>query len=1104
MCHPERPRSRISGGPPRGPARGRRAAGGLLLLGLTACGGGGGGADKEAATAAGKVVEQPDGTFFIADPNQNGNAQEPRITRVMFGRLVQVFGLDAAGMRVPMAEDFPIADSLIADGQDYALEQNPVTSRELLTILRDVTDESAGGGRQQFFQLLLAAEKNLTPLFEKGPDGAGLYSMVPRNAALIVQFDDLIDEKTVTDITFRVRTGTPPVTPFEGRRFVDRYHGDLSDHGQEEGAELYSTRIVFDTTVSEIESFTNDPPLPVNGIGLPPSVDVNLANLEVRIPTKLHIGSGQTELLRNPSGHAITAKDNGPVDQGSPTKDVLRAARSGGPGEVTGDPANGFLVDGEPPQLIGLQLARIDFAPLPLEGPAEFLLPELAFESLFCAQTPRPGDVIAQSGVFAEVIQSPIPVQDGVVKDLKVRLVLYPVDWDLPGKAGPGEWVTSAVGDAEFRAAFDPVDDAGRQGCFLRVEPRPEGYPDHPVAGLSPSSLLALQFSEPMDPASLTAFDSLTLTRQPANPGNDPPLPTSAYVVGSVGQSLDLRDFSFVPDLPLAHAIGDAESYYLRLAPGVDGPTDLAGNPLAFQLPEVECTLDPGASTQKNGGRVSRFRGQDEEPPIGDEESGPLPEWSGQHLYDTARELIRPRPATRFLALADTSHPVPKLMKPFASGVQTPLSGLGSKLHMVWRYLDFGFSLTNTTQHNVDIEGLYWSPATGGVNTDHYPEFEISLAHGAYLPDEYLNPVSNLPKFPLSGLEVVYQKNFLDLAEDPPKVVHPRALGYHVNPGDAMIAPSGTKLMPFPLNRNVPPTEWRTWTWRDTGVRARAGEDGGGADPWQLYFALGKVKPSNQYYPPGKIQTVGLPLLTEIRCYPDDAAVGQNAFAISLASNAASDPNFRAFSTGGVNKNGKVQPVDPDLETKANGGFNPTSNPPGKKTSGIDNSFYIGAADMVARVSRSHSIWFTADDPVGGGIFDFPTYTPPTLEPGHEDQPDGTRITLAFRGLTAFDPVTDACDGSLVVDPIEDATTIDLYGDHYNDKCIPQPDGQPFHSTLVVNLGMTFLHADDTWKEDTSEIDGSSYYQIRVTFEADVHTGLVPELSALALSWMGQ
>jgi hypothetical protein len=1073
------------------PRRSDAALAWTVLALVASCGTGADRSTQVASHSPGTVVELPGGSFFISDPNLAGNGPELRLTRVAHGRLVEVFGLDASGVRVPMASEFMIGPFLESDGQNYSLETNAVTSQQSLIILRDVTDTVAGGGRTQFYSLLKLAEGDVIPIQSLAAGGAGTYSMLPRNGALLLQFDDLLDEASVDASTLRVLTGIPPSLPFEARIFLDPHHGGLAS------GNFRSSRVYVDMTVSELESFSTSPPLPVNSLGLPPAVDVNLANMEVRIPTLANSSVGQTSLLTNVSGHPLATVGNGPVDFNSPTLDVVRAARSGGKEEQTGDAYNGFLPDRQAPRIVGTQGVQIPLAPVH-QGGAFFLVPQIHFDAKPCAQTPDPGDLLVQPGVYAEVTRTPTLVQDGVLKNVEVRLIVYPWSWDAG--AGPAEWITTSVGAAEFRAPFDLLADAGSEACYIRILPQPSGYPAQPGVGLHTSSSLELRFSEAMDPMSVTAFDSLTLTRSPAPPTGGTPLATDQYVVGSVAQSADLTRFTYVPDLPLAHAVGVAETYFLNLASDTWSPTDLSGNPLDFSLPQVALSLDPTLGPQSNGGRVSRFSALDEEAPFGDEGKA-LPEWSGQHLFDLDQELIRPRPVVRSLGVVDRTNPVPAMMAFFTLGVQTPLSSYGSRCQAIWRYCDFGLGLTDPSKFNMDLEGLYWSPAAGSVVFDTFTRFEIRLAHSAWVPDEYVNSATNLPLFGASGLTNFYSKNILDAQEDPLAVVHPRYLGYQVNPGDMTATVLGTDLMPYPWNRGVSPEDWSTYTWRDTSLRKRGAKGGAGLDLFQNYYATGKPRPSNPYFMANQARSSGLSLLMDFSCFPDEGAVGQNALAIALASASAPQPYFRAFTTGGMKKNGKIKLVNPDNETRANGGFNPLSSPPGATTPGNDPVLYMGAADFVVRTSRSHSLWFPATDPLGGGTFGAPTYSTPITEPRLEDQTAGTSVVLNFRGITSFVPPADACTGLPVMGPLEDAMTLDLYGDHYNDACIPNPNGQPNHSTKNENLGLTFLNADDEWKATIQEVDGAPYYQIRLTFMSDIFSGLSPELSAVAVSW---
>ena len=128
-------------------------------------------------------------------------------------------------------------------------------------------------------------------------------------------------------------------------------------------------------------------------------------------------------------------------------------------------------------------------------------------------------------------------------------------------------------------------------------------------------------------------------------------------------------------------------------------------------------------------------------------------------------------------------------MTPFPQGIQTPLSGLGSKLQALWRYCDIGYGLGDEGLYNVDVEHLYWAPAGGNVVSDSFNQFEIRLSHTKVLPDETINPLTGAPVYPGSGLVDVFEDNLLHSTQDPQAVVHPKLLGYVVIPRPASLRP---------------------------------------------------------------------------------------------------------------------------------------------------------------------------------------------------------------------------------------------------------------------------------------------------------------------------
>ena len=1045
--------------------------GGAFLVSTLIAGCGGGSTVKLGSSAgeSGDVVSHPDVTIgsetFIVEENRRGAASGLKVVGAYWGRLVTVESVESDGSHVQRSKDFMVGPD-IRDGVTfnastgelvlYELTRNPITDAFILTI-------NAVGGSTAFNEALANLEANLTPLFPKGLEASetGPFSMVPRNAAIAVVFDDLLDPRfdsgewldnyngdlisaasgQFNKDVVQLRTGYPPVSPFETRAFPDPNHGDLADFDNDSVPEFHSTRVLISATVSTIESELSDPPLPINAIGLPGSTSPSIANLAVRIPTTINPSVGQTMLLRNPTGHGLSIFGNGPTDEEFGTADVVRALRSGGDALLTSDANNGFLLDEVPPSIIGDLSVQLVGQPVVDSGDSSvFHIAQMSFPVPTCATPPQVGDVLAQGGVKCQVIDG--GTQNGsTILNMEVR-VIAPVGGVL------------LAGGGQLQTAY--VDGQGNPLCFLRFSPNAVLPPN---AGVATTAQVLIRFSEPMDPSTLLPFDSFTVTRtsQDFTPFD--------YVVGRVVPTPDLRAFAWDHSgMPLDHTLGTDETYYVNLASGTDGPTDLAGNALAATLPQSLFRVDPTQASEDNGGFAMRFHSPDEF--FADDQ---FELRNGQMLYDPISERILPRPVSRFDVAADRNQPVPGVMTQFVGGVQTPLSSLGSKLQTVWRYCDVGFSLTDETNVNIDIEGLSWAPAGGSIVTDTYDEFGIILSHSNYLPDEVLDPNSGFPAFPGSGLKKVYENNRLDPVNDPGRWVHEKSLGYVVNPANLYTASSGTAMLPYPLNEDAAIEDYSYYTWRDTAITALGGQGGQGAMLGQEVLILG-TGAVGVPYGGGQVPTVGMPILMEYRCYPADEALGLNSFDISLAANSSARPNFRSFSTGGYDNNNNPQYVDPDTETEANGGFNPTSNPPGTVTPGTDNSFYIGEMALVTRISRIHTIWFDTS-------ITSPIYSEPLIEPGPDEQPLGTQVIFAYRGASST--------GNQDPDDIRtNAQNLDVYGDP-----IPGAIGNPAY------------FGGSNWKSAISQINGARYFQTRITFVSNAATQQTAELRSLAFSY---
>ncbi len=1001
---------------------------------------------------------------FVVDSNYRGNTTSLKIVRMSWGRLVDI--LDNEG--VTRHEDYVVNEGIQTDYVDYEVKTNPITDKTTVKILHTF-------GSVSYVNAIENIDDSLGPIFDKSLDVDELppFPIMPRNAALSVQFNDLLDVRydggdwmdssagllvaaasgQLNSSVVRVVTDYPPTVPYEARVVVNSNYGDLADHDGDGEMEFHPTRLIVDMTVSELEAAVSDPPLTVNSVGLPSSLlGITDANLALRIPSALDLLSGQSVVLTNPTNHALDFSENGSRDLSSLTDDIVRAMRTGS----SDDANNGFLGDDVSPQIIGSLTVDLEGSVTTLGNPGDGLyrVAEARFNPPACApsQLKLGEDVLEFQGVRAIVIGG---VQAGSI--------VYQLDLQV---VSPPNGVIQ-LGVAQIQTPYDPTTD--NPDCFLRFSPN-AGSP--PVEDVSKNSHVLVRFSEPMDPESLNPFDNMTLTRLDIE---DPALLPYDYVIGTVQSSADLREFSFVPSLPLDRSI--VAEYKFALAGGDDAPTDLSGNVIDIgDLFRVNFSLSNAESTSVSRGFALRFADVNQLIMNADDLENNWTEFrDAQLIYDLNAGSILPRPVTHYSVAADRDKPIPAVMTPFPQGVQTPLSPLGSKMHTLWRYCDLGFSLTDETNMNIDVEGLSWAPAGGSVVSDAYDEFEVRVGHSAWLPDELLDPNSGFPSHPQSGLNSVYDTNFLDLLTDPGTVLHPRERGYVVNPGDLFLGQgNGSNMLPFPVNRDTTADEHLYYTWRDTSLLGTAANQGAGAildiEDLILFGGAGTAKT----YTPGNVPSIGLPLLMEFRCYVDTGALGLNAFDISLATNSSARPNFRAFSTGGYNTNNDPVYKDPDLEDAADGGFNPASNPPGATTPGVDNSFYIGQVDLVTRISRSHSIWFDS------GLTN-PSYQDPVVEPAPEDLPSGTSIVIDYRGatITSINPTTQT--DTILSNPGQ----IDLYGE--------QASGSPG----TIN----FQNGDPGWKENISDIDGAQFFQLRMTFISNAATDRTPWLSTLGFAY---
>ena len=552
------------------------------------------------ANPPGSVLDKPGSAFapIFVDENASGRAPELKLVSVAYGRLVDVYAYDGVttdpnSTLVPIQSQVVIRSSLVQDNSNYVLETDAVTGQENLIILRNI---SAPTGVQAMRTLLRGATEGLDQVFDPGFGQAGFYTMVPRNSTAVLIFDDLLDPETINSQTVEVVVGPAPFGPYDARILADPVHGDLQDFDGDGQAEFYSTRVLVDFTVNSFESFQSSPPLPLNPNGLRASLDQNRDNVQIRLATRLDQNSIQTDLLSNLTDHTLNPFANGSADIQSPTRDVVRAFRSGGRTEVTGDQYNGFLRDDNEPNVVAALPARLVTEPVQTSGDL-FTVPLMTFSSTGCAQTPADGDflfqTLTQGVLYARVEGGPFTDPDGfgTVSNFEVRVLAYPTAWDQAG-AGVATWAIAGLGSAgpvQFLSAFDPSKDAGAEPCFLETFPQADGYPQFPSLGIASTASWGLRFNEPMDRDSFSAYDGMRLTR--VNP-NSQTLSAGDYAVTAITSSPDGTRVAVQPHFPLNHAFNQTESYFLSIVnEGISAPTDLAGNRLEFSFAPVEGAL---------------------------------------------------------------------------------------------------------------------------------------------------------------------------------------------------------------------------------------------------------------------------------------------------------------------------------------------------------------------------------------------------------------------------------------------------------------------------------------------------------------------------------
>lgn len=1023
-------------------------------LTLPACGGGRGGPSGAGSGFGGLTLEN-----------------------AFWGRLVDVF--DESGVLVE--EDVLVREGLSTDGIDFNVSLNPVTQREILTILAPYTDDN-GRVTPRFEALMDSARTGLASLGLKGWVANGTYTRVARNGGIRLEFSEFLDPATVNRLTIQV--------VINGRIADVRYivKEGVGTDGKPRGVVLIDSTI---TPQDSAELLVGE-----NGVGFEASTDTVQPNAAIRIPTVREPLYGQTQILSNRAGNrtlAVATSDPSELSAGlSPV--VLRVFRTGN----SADPANGFMKDEQRPKLqADLQsdlLAATDLGDLV----------ELTYRvrAVRCRPiTPKVGDVLTIDDDGIVLVSQVVNASNR--DEVVVQGAL------IDGSMSFGDFRSLPI-DAVLTSFYTQAD-IDYQLCWVRFDPEPTALP---AVGVDPFSTVSLRFSEPIDPDTVRSLSSFVLHSYDddanfedgdLNAGfqlglesvsafidrllgytveDNPDTPTvengsGRIMLGPISVTADSRTFSLAPSAGITDSfnegLGDL-NIAIALRDRADGVLDLAGNPLGFgdfvagsdgQVELISVTSPP--SDRYFALRLNSL----------DENGDGFPEYMGQYVPSPG--VMRGRDLVRFSRQADPSaNPFIGQRAAFLqAGVATPLNPAGAVLMTCFGYHLLGFGVTAPGEYNLDVEGLAWAPFGGTVLDDVYDRYSVALGHSNRYPDDFINPTTGYPDWPNSGLRKngEFDLNIIGFqsgASDE-KIMFDRA--YFLNGADTYIADSGVIYAPWPEFDD-------TYTWRDNSLPADA--TGG---PNQTYGVPLAVTEQDPYYKAAEWPSVVAPLLVRFRCYPRGDFVGFNGFQVQIMVPSSNVPSYRVFSYGG-NGGDLVVPDVPQSGTEPTGGVATG----GGSQRGFGPELYWSDIDFVVRVSRVFTHLFSL-----GGTFD--GVGTQVLEP--VAQPDGTQLTVEWRGYEVVD--LSGCTSADDITPLRDASSqFDAYGNFIGssisrDRLTNPPVFQTDYCATVSDpsewtMDVDSLAAETKWK----------YFQLRITFVSNTEKDLSPTLDAYGFSWTVQ
>lgn len=642
------------------------------------------------------------------------------LASVSWGRLAEILDADGNSLGKKV-----ISPSLDSDSTHFTVSNNPITEITEVQLI-----PVAGTALYQESLNLLdkdsSGNSTLATPTVRGPDDSIGFGVIPSNAALKLQFNVPVDFSTVSSNTIKFLVGSPPTLPFYGV-----YYPDVTD----------SSVVIFKPTISNLENIATG--LSVNPIGFPRSTTEANGNLDILLPIVLDPLTGQNVVIKSSDGQNLAVVNN-PIN--SITGAINRRYRSGGDTDSNG----GFLIDSDPPQILGTQSMTISSVldPSPVNASRQRIT--FSIDSTFCQDlVPVEDDVLVQGSAFG-LVKSVISTGVNNVVDVLV----------LSGSFSEGAGF--------YKTPYEELVHGDLKPCFVSVTPI-NSAATPPTSWLNNDSTFTVEFSEPINTSSVLPFRTFAITNRDVELDDsvDPDdsdlildldlAPSdfgalwNSFVVGEIFPSADRKSFRFEPLMDL----NDTKTYDLHIVWGdptgnLEGIRDLAGNALDitedFRVEEM--TVDPSEPDTTTNVRVFRFKAID----LDEDGISAFPETNvlsgnGQGSFAAPNGGITGRNATPYRRIMDDTQTFIGAMNVTPSGLQTPFVPLGARMMTLYRYHDVfggqipageiggrGPNVNEKDTWHVDVKGFSWSPFGGNAFPDAFDRLQILMGHSLYSP----------------------------------------------------------------------------------------------------------------------------------------------------------------------------------------------------------------------------------------------------------------------------------------------------------------------------------------------------------------------------------